>query len=48
MKVTFIGKSGGGADFRRTESFKVVKDVGPEDRRNHPGEPEDSMTFKDW
>ena len=29
MKVTLIGKSGGGADLRRTETFKLVKDVGP-------------------
>jgi len=29
MKVTLTGKSEGGTDFVRTESFKVVKDVGP-------------------
>jgi hypothetical protein len=29
LKVSVIGKSGGGADFRKTESFKVNKVVGP-------------------
>lgn len=29
MQVTIIGKSEGGSDFRTTESFKVLKDVGP-------------------
>ena len=30
MQVTILGKSEGGNDFQRTESFKVHKDVGPE------------------
>jgi hypothetical protein len=29
LQVSVIGKSAGGADFRKTESFKVNKDVGP-------------------
>lgn len=29
LQVTLTGKSEGGADLRRTESFKVDKDVGP-------------------
>jgi len=29
MQVTLIGKSVGGSDYRKTSSFKVVKDVGP-------------------
>lgn len=29
LQVSVIGKSGGGADFRKTEHFKVNKDVGP-------------------
>jgi len=29
LQVLVIGKSGGGADFRKTERFKVNKDVGP-------------------
>ena len=29
LKVTMTGKSTAGADVRRTQSFKVVKDVGP-------------------
>ncbi len=46
MKVTVTGKSEGGDDFLRTESFKVKKDVGPKiveislaDR---------NIDFKDW
>jgi len=30
MQVTFQGKSEGGNDFQRTESFAIRKDVGPE------------------
>jgi hypothetical protein len=30
MQVSFQGKSEGGDDFRRTESFEIRKDVGPE------------------
>jgi len=30
MQVTLLGKSEGGNDFQRMESFKVHKDVGPE------------------
>jgi len=29
LQVTLLGKSGGGTDFRRTESFQITKDVGP-------------------
>jgi hypothetical protein len=29
LQVSVIGKSGGGADFRQTERFKVNKDLGP-------------------
>ena len=29
LQVSVIGKSGAGADFRKTERFKVNKDVGP-------------------
>ncbi|MEJ2699435.1 MAG: hypothetical protein P8Z70_07225 [Desulfuromonadales bacterium] len=46
MKVTLIGKSGGGADIRRTESFKVAKDVGP--KIVEVTLAQNSMTFKDW
>jgi hypothetical protein len=46
MQVTLIGKSKGGGDFRRTESFTIHKDVGPEiveiTLANH------GITLKDW
>jgi hypothetical protein len=29
LQVTFLGKSGGGADLQRTESFQITKAVGP-------------------
>jgi hypothetical protein len=29
LKISVLGKSAGGADFQKTESFKVNKDVGP-------------------
>ena len=29
LQVSVIGKSGGGTDFRKTEQFKIHKDVGP-------------------
>jgi hypothetical protein len=29
LQVSVIGKSAGGADFQKTESFEVHKDVGP-------------------
>jgi len=29
LRVFVIGKTGGGADFQKAESFKVNKDVGP-------------------
>ncbi len=46
LQVTLIGKSEGGSDLRRTESFTVKKDVGPKiveitlDSQN--------ITLKDW
>jgi hypothetical protein len=46
MQVTLIGKSKGGGDIRRTESFTIHKDVGPEmveiSLANH------GITLKDW
>ena len=46
MQVTLIGKSKGGGDFRKTESFTIHKDVGPEiveiTLANH------GITLKDW
>ena len=51
LQVTLIGKSGGGADFRRTGSFKVVKDVGPkivEIALAGPGSSEEPITLKDY
>jgi hypothetical protein len=29
LQVSFLGKSGGGADLQRTASFQITKDVGP-------------------
>jgi hypothetical protein len=46
MKVTLLGKSAGGADIRRTKSFKVVKDVGPKIVEITLSQ--QSITFKDW
>jgi len=51
LQVTLIGKSEGGADFRRTGSFKIVKDVGPkivELALAGPGSSEDAITLKDY
>ena len=46
MRVTLAGKSKGGGDIQRTESFTIHKDVGPEiveiTLANH------GITLKDW
>jgi len=46
MTVTLIGKSKGGADLRRTQTFKVHKEVGP--KIVEITLTQQSMTFKDW
>jgi len=51
LQVTLIGKSKGGADIRKTGSFKVVKDVGPkivEIALAGPGSSEEPITLKDY
>jgi len=51
MQVTLIGKSESGADFRRTGSFKVVKDVGPkivEIALAGPGSSGEPISLKDY
>jgi len=46
LKVTVTGKSEGGGDFLRTESFKVTKDVGPKIVEiTLAGQ---NINFKDW
>jgi hypothetical protein len=46
LQVSVLGKSSGGADFRKTESFKVNKDVGP--KIVEISLAAQSITFKDW
>jgi hypothetical protein len=46
MQVTLIGKSEGGADFHRTETFKVVKEVGPKIVEITLAS--QNTSFKDW
>lgn len=46
MTVTLIGRSKGGSDFRRTQTFKVHKEVGPKIVEITLAQ--QSMTFKDW
>jgi hypothetical protein len=46
LQVSVLGKSSGGADFRKTESFKVNKDVGP--KIVGISLAAQSITFKDW
>lgn len=50
MQVTLIGKMKSGEDYRRTDSFKVVKDVGPkivELTLAGPGSSEKPISLKD-
>jgi hypothetical protein len=46
LQVSVIGKSSGGADFRKTESFKINKDVGP--KIVEISLAAQSISFKDW
>jgi hypothetical protein len=46
LQVSVIGKSAGGADFRKTESFKINKDVGP--KIVEISLAAQSISFKDW
>lgn len=51
MQVTLIGKSESGADYRKTNSFKVVKGVGPkivEIALAGPGSSEQPISLKDY
>jgi len=46
LQVAVMGKSAGGADFQKTESFKVKKDVGP--KIVEISLAAQSITHKDW
>jgi hypothetical protein len=46
LQVTLIGKSEGGADIRRTDSFKINKDVGPKSVEVTLAS--QGITLKDW
>jgi len=46
LQVTFLGKTAGGTDFSKTESFKVTKDVGP--RIVEFTLASQSITLKNW
>jgi len=46
LQVSVLGKSAGGANFRKTESLKVNKDVGP--KIVEISLAAQSITFKDW
>jgi hypothetical protein len=46
LQVSVIGESAGGNDFRKTESFKINKDVGP--KIVEISLAAQSITFKDW
>jgi hypothetical protein len=49
LQVLLIGKTVGGADLRRTESFKFSKDVGPKMVEIHLAGPgAQTITLKDW
>jgi hypothetical protein len=46
LQVTFLGKSAGGSDIRRTENFMVTKGVGP--RIVELTMAGSGVTFRDW
>ena len=49
LQVLLTGKTAGGADLRRTESFKFSKDVGPKIVEIHlAGSGAQTITLKDW
>ena len=48
LQVLLTGKSAGGSDLRRTESFKFSKDVGPKMVEIHLGSGAQTITLKDW
>ncbi|MFL6621541.1 MAG: hypothetical protein ACJ8J7_08790 [Sulfurifustaceae bacterium] len=49
MQVSVLGKSEGGADYRRAESFKLNKDVGPKlVGITVSGRGDQGITLKDW
>jgi hypothetical protein len=49
LQVLLTGKTAGGADLRRTESFKFSKDVGPKMVEIHLAGPgAQTITLKDW
>lgn len=49
LQVLLTGKSAGGDDLRRTESFKFSKDVGPKMVEIHlAGAGAQTITLKDW
>jgi hypothetical protein len=51
LQVTVIGKSEGGSDFQRGESFKISKNIGPKlvgVVLAGPGIGKKSITLKDW
>jgi hypothetical protein len=49
LQVLLTGKSAGGDDLRRTESFKFSKDVGPKMVEIHlAGSGAQTITLKDW
>jgi hypothetical protein len=49
LQVLLTGKTAGGADLRRTESFKFSKDVGPKMVEIHlAGSGAQTITLKDW
>jgi hypothetical protein len=46
LQVTLLGKTAGGTDFRKTESFSVTKDVGP--KIVEVALASQNITLKDW
>lgn len=49
LQVSVLGKSDGGADYRRAESFKLNKDVGPKlVGITVSGRGDQGIAFKDW
>jgi hypothetical protein len=46
LQVTLLGKTAGGTDFRKTESFNVTKDVGPKIVEFTLAS--QNITLKDW
>lgn len=48
LQVLLTGKTAGGSDLRRTESFKFSKDVGPKMVEIHLGSGAQTITLKDW